>query len=197
MLREICSEFAKLVAERIDKNIFTTEDSLRYTFFYSITQRFDIKPYQVVLEKSHPYIHGAKIDSWIESFYNGQDLVMEFKYDRQIPSERNSPRPQKAGKVFNDIYRLIKIEKDNIIRLLIYLTDEEMRGYFKNVENGLVDFFNLWVGEELKIDKNYISTKSNTFQKQIQGPLLAKIKCILSEELPQNHSLRIYKIMRI
>jgi hypothetical protein len=62
------------------------------------------------------------------------------------------------------MYRLTQFNADsNVTRWLIYLTDAEMANYLRNPSKGLVDFFELPVGDVLRIDEDYISSKSATF----------------------------------
>ena len=67
-----------------------------------------------------------------------QPTAIEFKYDRTIPSEKNAPRTQKAGKIFNDLRRLAMLDAKGVF---VYLTDREMGTYLSNPANGLSDFF--------------------------------------------------------
>jgi hypothetical protein len=47
-------------------------------------------------------IAGALVDTWIPVL----GTALEFKYDRDIPSGRNTPHTQKAGTIFHDFFRL-------------------------------------------------------------------------------------------
>jgi hypothetical protein len=95
-------------------------------------------------------------------------LVFEFKYDRGIPSGKNSPRTQKAGKVFADLFRLALFKAENAIeRYFIYVTDNEMVSYFNNSENKLYEFFNLPLEKQLAIDERYIKNHAKTFVKSV------------------------------
>lgn len=153
----------------------------------------------MILEYSLPKSKGkVVIDTYIRSTLERTELAIEFKYDRQIPSGKNAPRPQKAGKIFNDISRLIQFnqsKKDTkAILWVIYFTDKEMGSYLRNPNNGLVDFYELPKGEELTIDDDYVLSKSKTFIKSISGPINCKIKAIWNEKMPKQHELRVYEI---
>jgi len=191
-MREVLEEFSILLRERLSKKTYTTEDSVRYTFFVALLKQTNIAPHEIILEYPHPKITGAEVDTYIPS----RGLILEFKYDRQIPSGKNSPRPQKAGKLFNDIYRLVRFDVDpNSTHWFIYLTDSEMAAYLRNERNGFKDFFELQVGELLRVDKTYIFSISVTFQRTVGGFFSADIKCIMSEKMPKEHELRIYEIL--
>ncbi len=194
-MKEVFREFVPLLKRRLGR-IYTTEDSVRYTFFAALLKQNNFAPHEIILEYPHPKIKGAEIDTYIPSTSIRKGLVLECKYDRRIPSGKNSPKPQKAGKLFNDIYRLTQFNKDpNAFLWLIYLTDIEMAMYFRNQRNGLVDFFELPDGNKIRIDNKYISSKCKTFQTVIGGAITADIKCILSESMPDQHELRIYEIL--
>ena len=123
-------------------------------------------------------------------------MVLEFKYDRKIPSGRNAPRSQKAGKLFNDIYRLTQFHADtNPTLWFVYLADSEMVNYLRNERNGLMGFFELAVGEVLRVDKEYICSKSDTFQGAIGEALSAQIKCMWNEKMLNQHEMRVYEIL--
>ncbi|HJV45277.1 MAG TPA: hypothetical protein VJ824_06075, partial [Bacillota bacterium] len=120
MERAICG-FVEALRLRLDKGVFTTEDSVRYTFFTTLMNELNVQPYEVILENLHPSIERIKVDTYIPSTTNRKGLVSEFKYDREIPSGKNAPRPHKAGKVFADIYRLFQFDTDsNTVKWLVY-----------------------------------------------------------------------------
>ena len=97
MNNEIYTEFDALLRTRLQNSIFTTEDSVRYTFYASLLTKGGLKPENVVLEQPHNAINAAEIDTYIPH-YAATSVVIEFKYDRSIPSGKNAPRPPKGGK---------------------------------------------------------------------------------------------------
>lgn len=194
-MKEVLEEFSILLRNRLSSNIVSTEDSIRYTFFAALLKRTNIAPNEIIFEYPHPKISGAEVDTYIPSTLERRGLILEFKYDREIPSGKNSPRPQKAGKLFNDIYRLTKFDVDPRATLwFIHLTNSEMATYLRNGRNGLVDFFELPFGLTLRVDEKYISSKSSTFQGAVGGFFDANIESIWTEEMPNRHTLRIYEI---
>ena len=75
----VFEEFANLLNVRFSGHIFTKEDAIRYTFFYSICKNM-FKPEDVILEDRHPFLEGEKeIDMRIESSENSDELVFEFQ----------------------------------------------------------------------------------------------------------------------
>lgn len=224
MKEEVFEEFSSLLETRLKNDSYTTEDAVRYTFFVALTRKTSIEPHEIMLE--YPYdvkesekASKEKIDTYIES--SGNKIAIEFKYHRELPSKKNSAKTQLAGKLFNDICRLYRFNKENknkenknknennysITRYLVYLTRSEMANYF---EKNFPTFFNSEKCEVLSLEK-VISKKINkkegckTFQKQIKKCLDEKInqvkircvwkKTIINKQNEQNkHELRIYEV---
>ncbi|HEQ99462.1 MAG TPA: hypothetical protein ENO22_09010 [candidate division Zixibacteria bacterium] len=190
----IYERFAELLKVRIEKGVFTTEDSVRYTFFAVLLDKGQFKPEDFVLELPHNRITGAEVDTFI-SDYEKQQIVIEFKYHRSIPSGKNSPRPNKTGQLFNDIRRLLefRLEKQGI-RLLVYLTDSEMSAYMKKESNGLKEFFDMEKSEEINLSLTFFNERCKTFCDAAGGSFSAKLRCELNNKLPKGHDLRIYQV---
>jgi len=199
IIDETLRQFARLLEDRFSRHVFTTEDSIRYTFFYCLSNLGNLPPSDIILESPHTSIPKAEVDTYIPAKNGRQGLVLEFKFDRAIPSGKNAPRPQKAGKVFADIMRLALFSSsNNDQRYLIYVTDREMADYFQNESNQLNDFFNLNLQNTLRIDDSYIQRHCKTFVDSIGEPMIpCKIICRLSEEFKTGESLRVYEIHRI
>ncbi|MCM3471023.1 hypothetical protein [Brevibacillus borstelensis] len=197
----IIKKFTNLLSERFNYNdLHTTEDTVRYTFFASLLANEYIKPHEIILEFPHPGIPNKEVDTYIPSIGGRKGIIAEFKYDRSTSSSTNSPRTMKAGKLLNDLFRLSLFNIDQHARKwLIYLTDEEMDGYFSNAKNGLTDFYNLPFNEMLTIDEDYIGKKANTFRKAINmnGINGIEIKCLCSNGLPKRHRLKIYEVTKV
>ncbi|MEF2246404.1 hypothetical protein [Paenibacillus sp. IITD108] len=135
-----------------------------------------------------------EVDTYILSVPGRDGLIIEFKYDRY--SGTTSPRPHKAGKFFNDLYRLKIFNTDrNVKKWLVYLTDNEIVRYLSKERNGLQSFFNLKIGGILLINEQYIATKSNTFSSAITcyDNEELTIRCICNED-PKQHKLQIYEL---
>jgi hypothetical protein len=200
-MESLAKDFHKLLKERFENSVFTTERSVTYTFFATLVMHNYYKPHEILLEYEHPNISGyKKVDSFIPPSNNHDGLVMECKYDRKIPSGKNSPKPQKAGKIFNDLFRLASFTNEkNIAKWFIYLTDDEMTKYFNNTDNRLYDFFNLAQGKMLMIDSDYLNNKSQTFNKAINTNGIDKIyiRSILNNDLPNEHKIKIFEIIDV
>lgn len=156
----------------------------------------EICPSDIILEYPHRHISGAKVDAYIPPKNGRYGLVFELKFDRGIPSGRNPPETQKAGKVFADIFRLALFRLNKYIRCyFVYVTDRKMATYFQNQSNQLDDFFNLMPTKVLRIDRKYIDKHSNTFIKSVGNNVTnCEIVCHLSRNFSSEISMRIYEI---
>ena len=197
MLHQVLQGFEALIRARLEKGVFTTEDSVRYTFFSALLDTTGLRPEHVILEFPHPGIPRAKIDTWIPDL-DGRTMAFEFKYDREIPSDRNSPRTQKAGKVFNDIHRLeIISQSTDADCVFVYLASGEMSGYMSNPQNGISDFFLLHPATSMNIDAEFLNSKATTFRGAVGGEFAARLTCLHSASLPKEHELRVYRVQPV
>ena len=192
-MERIAKHFVSALKRRLQSGIFTTEDSIRYTFFASLITVGGFSPEDIILEYDHPKLDRAKIDTWIPFYRNGP-LALEFKYDRAIPSKRNSPRTMKAGKIFNDLRRLEMLDCRG---MFIYVTDSEMVNYLRNKANSLHDFFELSVGETWLLTEDFFNNRNRTFSTASGDLVEMEAKCIVSESLPNNHFLKIYETISL
>ena len=194
-MKEIFQDFINSISERFVLDVFTTEDSIRYTFFLSLIIKGGYKPAEIILEYPHNKISGKLVDTYIPPIKSRKGLLFEFKYDRAIPSKRNMPRPMKAGLLFNDILRLKNFESNNTDFYFIYITDNEMFSYLSNPRNNLDEFFNLAEGTYMDINEKFVAAHCNTFINSIKSEIQdCRIKAEISKRLPKNNYLRIYKI---
>lgn len=197
MLKNTIEEFHNLLWERLENGIYTTEDTIRYTFFHSLYKKLDISPSHIILEYPISSLNREQLDIYIPPTELRDGLVAEFKYHREMPGGKNAPRPLMAGQLFQDIHRLsVFNEHTNINKLFIYIPTTEMANYMKNKNNGLYDFFMLPEGEKLAINYDYISSKSTTFKKSINVNINSVIECKFSKELPNQHYLKIYQVYK-
>src|SRR5713226_5255731 len=106
-LADTFKQFSTLLGERLGLGVFTTEDSIRYTFCIALLSSGGLKHTDVILEYPHPVIPGAEIDTIIRGVNDRQPVAVEFKYDRENPGGTNQNRTQRAAAVVNDIFRLV------------------------------------------------------------------------------------------
>jgi hypothetical protein len=187
-------EFYELLNKRFMAKAYTTERSITYTFFYLLAKLDLHKPAEILLEYPHPATEGnEKVDTYIPSKPGRKGLVLECKYDRK--NTKNSPRPLKAGKIFNDLFRLGAFNTDkDANKWFVYVTDDVMASYLAN--NNFGDFFNLKEKSKLTIDSAYFKNRPDTFVKNVNKYGLDKIEitCVLSRDMANENKLRIYEI---
>jgi len=186
---KLTTHFVVALNRRLQSEIYTTEDSIRYTFFASLLDVSNLLPEDIILEYPHPKINRGKIDTWIP-YFKGEALALEFKYDRAIPSKRNSPRTTKVGKIFNDLRRLEMLDCKG---LFVYVTDSEMMGYLRNKTNDFHHFFDLPVGQSWSLTDEFMHRRNKTFLVSSGNMMEMDVKCLVSKEMPKNHYLKIYE----
>lgn len=190
---EVFREFGRLLEERFRREVVTTEDSVRYTFFAALLES-GVTPDQVVLEYPHPAIDRAKIDTWLPA-YKGGAIAIEFKYDRDPPGGLNQPKTQKAGAVFKDLRRQVLVAKEIGVRsYFVYVTSEEMAVYFRNPNNGHSELWGLESGSDMLVDEQYLSEKPKTFLGTLGGSFEAKVVGAFHSDLYGGNYLRVYKV---
>lgn len=188
--------FASLLEERFAQGIYTTEDCIRYLFFSSLLTHAGITPNEIVLEYPHPSFAGKEVDIYALPAGGQEGLVAELEYDRNISASNNNARTRQAGMIFSDIGRLARFDPldEKIRRFLIYITDGEMQGYFRNPHNGLEWFLDAEIGREMLLNPDRLNSLSATFRRNA-GEIGAKtsIALVYSAEM-LGHALRIYEI---
>lgn len=189
---ELYCMFRMLLITRLSMAVHTTEDSIRYTFFACL-EKFGVEPHNIILELPHPNLDDRKIDLYVPPKEDGRGLVAEFKYDRQIPSRKNPPSPQKAGKLFNDLRRLSLFKCDQgIKRCFVYITDAEMAAYFQNPKNRLT-----WILSrdcDKVIDNAFFQSYSKTLRNTAGQGEPYRVRDVYAADLPKQHFLRIFEV---
>lgn len=191
---KIFEQFGRVLEKRFRRKVFTTEDSIRYTFFASLLKS-GVTPDQVVLEYPHRVIDRAEIDTWLPS-YNGGSIAVEFKYDRDPPGGKNQPKTQKAGAVFEDLRRQVLLaEKKEVRSYFVYVTSEEMAVYFRNPKNGHSKWWGLGSGSEVLVDDEYLSKKPQAFLGTLGSSFVAKVVGVFHSNLPGGNYVRVYEVL--
>ena len=197
MINLLFQGFGNLLENRFSKQVYTTEDSIRYTLFYCLTRKMQIHPSDIIQEYPHTHIPGAKIDTYIPPMEKRPGLIFEFKFNRKMPAGRNPAKSMKAGKVFADIFRLANFQTNkNIRRFFIYITDRLMAVYFQNPSNKLQDFFNLNPRDILRIDRAYVEEgHPKTFIKNVGNNIVdCEVLCHFNKFIKSNIWIRIYEV---
>ena len=186
-----------MLKERFNAKVATTEDSVRYTFFYALLSSGACDHTYVIIEHPHPIIVGRKkIDFIVASSNDRPSRAFEFKYDREIPSHQKLNKTNRAGAVFNDLFRLTYIPESTAqIKYFVYLTDSQMASYFLNQDNGYGDFFNLITGQSFEIDTAFLGTRVPSFWDKIScDPIPCVASGFFASDLGEEHSLRVYEV---
>lgn len=191
--QSVLADFVGLLRTRFTRGTYTSEDSVRYTFFAALL-RSGMAPHDVSVEHPHPVLSGREIDMVVMSD-RSMAAALEFKYDRTTPSTHNQPRTRRAGAIFGDMVRLLRLQGD-VKRILVYLTDPEMARYMRNPVNGLNEWFSTRAGNDFLLDSDFFSEMAATFTGEIgQWPGPARLLCHVSEDIPGNHYLKILEII--
>jgi hypothetical protein len=187
-IKSIIRLFCSLLSDRLKAGTHNTEDSVRFTFFAAMLKE-GINPSDVILEYPHPNLNRKKIDTWIAPKRGDKGLAIEFKYNRA--GNDNQQRTKHAGKALHDLHRMSQIPL-GMHRLLIYLTDAEMAGYFSNIENGLSDFFS---GKLECIGPQDLVGRADTLIKAAALEAPIKINTLCKETLHDKHELRVWEVV--
>ena len=192
-LKETFGSFANLLKERMYSKIFTTEDSVRYLFFHTMTYNLEISPNDILLESQHPGDKKQKVDTVISSSENRSELAFEFKFHRGM--KKTNGRTTHAGQLFNDVFRLAmyKKYKENSRCFVVYATDSTMMNYFCNRGNNLDDFFNLGIDESLHIDERYVKNHADTFINNCETVYDCEVSMYLKSDF-DNLFVRIFEV---
>lgn len=162
--------FASLVDKRIEVHghKLSSEDTIRYDFFFALTEVERIQPWEVILEAPYPNDilnlerNSSEIDLMIlPNDKRSQGLICEFKYDRKANSTIN--KTNRYGKLINDILRLSLLDhyKENHQCLFIYVTDSEMMKY----KNGF--HYQQHINEILELKNEFIDNLPKSARDQI------------------------------
>ena len=192
-LGEAFGSFANLLKERMYSKTFTTEDSVRYLFFHTMTHNLEIFPNDILLESPHPNDDKKEVDMIVVPSETRPELVFEFKFHRYTGN--TMPRPMNAGQLFKDIFRLAmyKNYSENSRCFVVYATDSTMANYFCKLRNNLDDLFNMDVDKSLHIDERYVKNHAKTFINCCGHVRDCKVSMRLKRDF-DNLSIRIFEI---
>jgi hypothetical protein len=200
--RTVLEMFEELLRQRLERlnpqdlRDRLTEDEIQDSLNHALITKGGIAEYEIRMEFEHPFIPGKKLDSYIAPALGRPAAAWEVKYDRRPPSGVNSPRSNKAGGVINDVFRLAALHRDlEIETVVVYVTDQEMAGYYANADNHFGSFFDLAVGKSFAMGRTWIEFLSGAVKSRLRAPgdcchVLGKY----SADLPRDHALRVYEV---
>jgi hypothetical protein len=169
--------FGAALTVRFGLQMHTSEDAIRYTCFHCLLNELDCGPERLVLEHPHPGRERALIDAWLKAHEGMPDIAMEFKFHRvPVGSVMDLPRPQSAGSLLGDIFKLAQVRSDDPIRrVLVYVAGPEMTFYFQNPANGLNALFELELDAELVVDGQLLEGRADTLVAAAGTPVPARV----------------------
>ena len=192
---KIIREFVEFLEKRFSSNIVITEDSIRYDLFQCLNEN-GVNSTTMVLEFPHPSLPRHEVDLVVVSKTNSPEIAIECKYDRKNKGGSNQNRTQRAGKLFQDIYKLKQIKKiySNCRCFFIYITDDEMTHYLTREQNSFGDFFVLKPHQVFEIHENYLTFRADSFRDKLGDLFSCKLKCVANVNV-LNNSLIIYEVL--
>ena len=184
----IFTDFAALLVTRVGHDVWTTEDSVRYTLFAAML-RNRVEPHEVVQEFPHPALGGGKkVDTWMPDFH-GKAVAIEFKYDPSRGAPLNET--QRAGAVFEDLRRL-QLLSEHAVCYFVYLAMKEMDRHFRNQHGEL---YGLAPGESVELRRSYFADRPSTFMGKVGSAFEARVTGVVNRRLV-DHNLRVYRVAR-
>lgn len=199
------AELSQLLEIRFSRLIHTSEDDIRYAFFNALQSGLGLTSDRIILEYPYKFKStdrkASELDTYIPTLNDHRGKLIEIKYDREIPSDNGSPQTEQAAKLFNDIYKLCNCKIETTLdRYLVYVTDEEMDGYFNNPKNGFAEFYNLERGAVYTLMGQFVRMKigkSKSFQKHLKQEVACDVslRCIWSAQINQTYQLKVYQLL--
>ena len=171
-----------------------SEDLVRYVFFQTLVSA-GVEVERFAFEYPHPADDRARIDTVLVD-ENGRPLVaVEVKYHRSNQSGTNLPRPQLAGMLVHDVVRLAEFTPTDTERLLLYVTDGAMAGYYSNPKNDLEWVTGLAEGDTTVLSRAGFERLSATFRNAVgnwPGPIPVTVQH--ATDNVAEHSVRLFGI---
>ena len=171
-----------------------SEDLIRYVFFQALVTS-GVEVHRFAFEYPHPVIDRAEVDTVLIDERDDPCVALEVKYHRANSSGAPLPRPQLAGMLVHDMARLAVFVPTRAQRVLLYVTDQAMAGYFGNPSNGLKWVVGLDPGESKILNDGDFDRRSDTFRKAVgpwPGPVT--VRTLHATDLCAGHSARLYGI---
>ncbi|HAT66709.1 MAG TPA: hypothetical protein DCS66_19320 [Flavobacteriaceae bacterium] len=211
-MNELFNQFHNNVLQRINryqKLYYFGEDSIRYDFYQSALNYYNLDTTDLILEQNIPNTqfvgnpndrpeYDLRIDS---NEYLDFGILCEFAFFRLTENNQNLPRPKLHGKLLNDIFRLSLLKHynnagnnpiynnfNNYKCFMICVTDNEMINYGQG--NNVVQ-----IQEEYILNNDFLNQLSDTCRDQIQPRFQNKVnelnliptaKRVFEQIVPQN-----------
>lgn len=191
-MKRMFQEFTDLLADRVQRNVSTTEDALRYTFFFAACTSLHIGPSDIILED--PYSPGQRTRTDLRlKLRDGTWTAAEFKFHRALRGGGPRPRPQQAGTIVADMYRLRRCRAARQ-KIMVYLTDQEMAHYMRNNnDTRLRDLFDTPT-TGLRLTPTFFDGMCPTFLRASGRGTRCVVHAVWAKALPSRYELRIWEV---
>lgn len=194
-LKEFFNKFHRQVKKRLEKfKQFSKfgEDSIRFDFYYTAIETFELDPVDLRLEEPIPssqfmkkeeqqeakpgrYSYKPKIDLRIDRSEPKDlpfDILVEFAFFRRTEKSEMQDRSGRHGKLMNEMFRLALFKENRYFSkyccLLILVTDKEMLKYGRNKIGRKAEP----ISKEYKLDSEYL----NKFPKSVKEKIKTRYK---------------------
>src|SRR5439155_6826825 len=194
---QVLEHFSAMLRARFTAGVFTTEDSVRYTFYSAASLYGGIRHTEVVLEFPHPVIEDARIDTIINGC-GGTRLDCNRVQVRpgqpwRVKPEQNATSGVGVGGHFPPRK---DSDGDCAQRYFIYVTDSEMAAYFKNPANRLCEFFDLSASRALPLGAAAFLGFSQTFRDRVDPHACeCQVKGMFAADLGKDVSMRAFEVL--
>lgn len=190
-MNEVFERFEGYLRQRLELGTFTTEDSVRYTLFHALSET--VPPSRIIVEAPHPAISGKRVDLVAPLDGDHVLLAIEFKYDRR--GKRNAPMPMKAGALIHDFVRMAALPEQYRERYVVYVTDDEMHGYFeRSALRTNMGFYGAVSGTQCIVDPTLLLEQSATLRNRAALTQSLFVTVIHAARLPTHHNLRVFSV---
>ena len=192
-MRRVFQLFTKMLSQRLKNKALIKEDEVRYTLFHALTTSKFSPHYRIRIESPHSRMKGKEVDTVVRRGGKCRAIAFEFKYDKQGKGALN--RPERAGSIFRDIFRLASLPRHE--SYFIYITDTTMKKYFTNSRNKYGNFFDPPKGPyHFHVSKAFIAARPRSFKNELKGNFhKCELEMSFRKELSNKLSLRIFKIL--
>jgi hypothetical protein len=185
--------FVHLLKQRLELGGLRSEDGIRYTFFYALTEA-GYEHWQIQLEEPLPTYKGRKLDLRALDHAAFPCAAAEFKFHRERAS--TLPKPQLAGGLFGDLARLAIAHHSWECRCyFVYVTDHTMMTYLKRDTHGCADLVCTPKGGTVAFGPRRLKGLSRTFVQSTNGFLEpGTAVCVTSSMISCDYELRVFRV---
>ena len=193
-MKDVFRAFAEAIKNRSDKRKdinSLNEKTIVATLFNVMSKEFSHN--DITLEVPHSTLKKRQSYDMQLCISGNKKIAIECKYYK---TTKGPARPEKAGKLFEDLHRLSAIHRKEkeATCYCVFIVSEQMADYFSKHHK---DFFNLKENGEWEIPKKYKKQQKKTFKRQINGSLECKITNVLDRSFDENGSKMHIKIFKV